>query len=302
MRVPGGKLIRVARDKGLLEVGRRVIHSGLSNTGNAILRAANRFTPDHTMALSPEDRSHLDSNGELRNIHAGRRCFVLGNGPSLSGEDLGPLKDEITLVMNGFYENPIIDRWQPTYYSLSDPAFFDGSEPMRRLIANHHKVSRATFFAPLHFRKAIEENGILPIDRSRYILFRGELRNGPPEEIDLTRFVPGVWSVSELCIMVAIYLGCSPIYLLGLDHDWLAHRAQYGDWQKYSYKFIMEFQHKLWCGYESLSVLARKKEIRIANATKGSFLDIFEYVNFESIVETDASSSHAIVASTAVVS
>jgi len=123
----------------------------------------------------------------------------------------------------------------------------------------------------------------LPNARTRYILFRGELKDSPPKEIDLTSFVPSVWSVSELCIMIAMYMGCSPIYLLGLDHDWLAHRQEYADWQKYSYKFVIEFQHKLWCGYENLLELANRTGTQILNATEGSFLDVFPTASYDSI-------------------
>jgi hypothetical protein len=110
-------------------------------------------------------------------------------------------------------------------------------------------------------------------------------------------------SVSQLCIMAAIYMGCSPIYLLGLDHDWLAHRGEAGhfypghgglekhqefkpqlsDW---SYKFLMECQLKLWTGYETLAEIAARKGIRILNATNGGFLDVFERVNYEDVIRS----------------
>src|SRR5262249_33051041 len=124
----GSKVFRVAREKGSLEVGRRAINYGLTAMGNSMLRAADRFQPDHTMALSQEDRRLLASNSGLRGLHSGKRCFVLGNGPSLCVEDLSPLACEITFVMNRFFDNPIVEEWQPTYYCLSDPAFFDGAE------------------------------------------------------------------------------------------------------------------------------------------------------------------------------
>jgi hypothetical protein len=301
MGTPGSKLVRIAREKGPWEIGRRALHNGLSRAGTLLLRCADRFTPDHTMALSPEDKRLLESNREICGLHSGKRCFVLGNGPSIKLEDLLPLADEITFVMNRFYENPIIEKLQPTYYCLSDSAFFDGSDTMTALKANQLSVPNANFFVPLHFRQAIEANEILPPDRTRYILFRGELRNGWSKEIDLTGFVPGVWNVCELCIMVAIYMGCSPIYLLGLDHDWLAHRSEYGQWQRYSYKQIMEYQQKIWCGYESLSDVASRKNVKIVNATKGSFLDVFEFADYHLLVDHNGQKDQSEVALPAIV-
>ena len=108
-------------------------------------------------------------------------------------------------------------------------------------------------------------------------------------------------SVSQLCIMAAMYMGCSQIYLLGLDHDWLSHKGenshfynghggleknadfkpQLSDW---SYKFLMECQLTLWRGYEKLKEMADLRGISIINATNGGFLDVFERVDYRTLV------------------
>src|SRR5207244_3826243 len=112
-----------------------------------------------------------------------KRCFVLGNGPSLQRENLSPLAGEITFVMNSFFDNPILHEWQPTYHCLSDPAYFDGSPPTRLLKSGAEREAGTSFFCPIHFRSAIEENEILPRDRTHYVLFRGELKDAVPAEI-----------------------------------------------------------------------------------------------------------------------
>ncbi len=40
---------------------------------------------------------------KLYNIHSGKRCFIIGNGPSLKSEDLDKLRDEISFASNGIY-------------------------------------------------------------------------------------------------------------------------------------------------------------------------------------------------------
>ena len=81
-----------------------------------------RITPDPLLAAAkwsldsfqllkswPESRLHpwrRESMKKLRalhNIHAGQRCFVIGNGPSLQKMDLSVLRDEYTFGMNRFY-------------------------------------------------------------------------------------------------------------------------------------------------------------------------------------------------------
>ena len=42
----------------------------------------------------------------------------------------------------------------------------------------------------------------------------------------VTRPIPFPFGTAQLAIMAVMFMGCTPIYLLGLDHDWLAHRGQ----------------------------------------------------------------------------
>jgi hypothetical protein len=67
---------------------------------------------------------HFRQNDEkllaLKDIHRGKRIFIVGNGPSLTVDDLNKLKDEITFASNRI--TLIFDQtdWRPTYYTLCD--------------------------------------------------------------------------------------------------------------------------------------------------------------------------------------
>ena len=96
-----------------------------------------------------------------------------------------------------------------------------------------------------------------------------------------------------------MFMGCSPIYLVGLDHDWLSHRSMQkhfytentienslktdGDSGRPYYKSTIQSSLALWCGYETILKIASNKNINIINATEGGFLDVFERVKYESI-------------------
>jgi hypothetical protein len=56
----------------------------------------------------------------LKNRHKGKRCFIIGNGPSLTTDDLDKLKDEITFASNKIYLAFESTDWRPTYYSVCD--------------------------------------------------------------------------------------------------------------------------------------------------------------------------------------
>src|SRR6476659_3558999 len=85
--------------------------------------------------LEHRDRRYRDSMRRLRafrNIHAGRRCFILGNGPSLNRTDLSLLKDEFTFCSNRFYlmlDRPELRGFRPTYYVCSNDLVVEQCAP-----------------------------------------------------------------------------------------------------------------------------------------------------------------------------
>src|ERR1700738_2271379 len=54
------------------------------------------------------------------NKYRDRRCFVIGNGPSLGKMDLSPLRDEITIGCNGLFLLFEKLGFLPTYYTVED--------------------------------------------------------------------------------------------------------------------------------------------------------------------------------------
>ena len=51
----------------------------------------------------PERRESIRRLGGLKDIHKGKRCFIIGNGPSLRHTDLQKLRGEYTFGMNRVY-------------------------------------------------------------------------------------------------------------------------------------------------------------------------------------------------------
>ena len=56
----------------------------------------------------------------LKNKHKGKRCFVIGNGPSLNKMDLSLLKNEYTFGVNGVFYAFDELGFMPTYYVVED--------------------------------------------------------------------------------------------------------------------------------------------------------------------------------------
>jgi uncharacterized Rossmann fold enzyme len=60
----------------------------------------------------------------FKDIHKGKRCFIIGNGPSLKMEDLDKLKNEYTFAANKIYLAFEETDWRPTYYCIQDLKLF----------------------------------------------------------------------------------------------------------------------------------------------------------------------------------
>jgi hypothetical protein len=116
----------------------------------------------------------------------------------------------------------------------------------------------------------------------------------------MTGVVQSFRSVSAFALAQAIYMECSPIYLLGFDHDYLANRGVDHHFytggtlpglaatnvplgERSTYDSELDALLHLWKNYRSLARIANKKGIKIYNATNGGYLDVFERVDFETL-------------------
>jgi hypothetical protein len=296
-------------------LARKLLEKGLRHASRFLGGAADAFGRPASLPtlLSASDKAVLARNRDLRDKHRGHRCFVIGNGPSLRKQDLSPLANDITFVVNSFFWHPVVSEWQPTYYGLIDPVFFDLREPS--VVTTHHQIASriraSTFLVPLYLhgrskaRELVEQGVILDAARTRYVALEDVGTAEHATEIDLTSSIPAVLNVVQLNIAAAIYMGCSPIYLLGLDHDWMAtlseHRHFYENeslrWSlpeappnrpAATYKQRLIGHLRLWTNYEILDEIARRKGVEILNATRGGCLDVFPRVAYESLLGSDA--------------
>ena len=301
------KIKNIYKQEGTRRLFRHSIVKVFRSSGDFLLNTADRFSriKPSRLFLSRYERQLLEKNRALQNKHKGRRCFVIGTGPSLKTQDLSPLAHEITFAMSAFWKHPIVEKWQPTYYCIADPLFFDGSEPTRDFFGSlKQRIHHTTFFVPVDGARIIQEQQLLSLERTHYVAFPPGLNYGSITDINFVKRVPFVLSVSQLCIMAAIYMGCSPIYLLGLDHNWLSHighdqhfyeglaglekHPEVRTLAEWGYQTAMECTLRLWRIYEMLSAYAHRKGIRILNATNGGFLDVFERTSYEKIIEEKA--------------
>ena len=293
---------------------RRSTAAGLRRAGKAMEALAARVQGP-SWRPSAEDLRLVATNTTLHGMHAGRPGFVIGNGPSLQEQDLAPLADQVTFVANGFWRHPLMaaaetggdKAWQPAYYSIIDPLYFDGSPAMQACFETIRKrARRCTFFVPARNLPAIREQRLLPIESLRTCLFRGGWTDDGPRN-DLSRPLPVLQSVSLMGIVAAMYTGCNPVYLLGMDHDWLSRPVIschhfYADVSVANHPVFeaierggaetyldnLEGMTALYRGYYHVAELAEASGVRIFNATRGGYLDVFPRVTYEDVIPAAA--------------
>lgn len=164
-----------------------------------------RISRQVVWAMAARGRSSRRLLRQCKDQHAGKRCFIIGNGPSLRRMDLSPLADEITFSLNRGY----------LYYDRI-------GGPCTYLVVVNKLVSE-------QFAAEIE---VLPntkfitwthrhyyADRQDVIYYGGPVwRTEPRFSVDPTRDIwPGA-TVTYVALQLAFYMGFEQVYLIGVDH------------------------------------------------------------------------------------
>lgn len=243
----------------------------------------------------------LAKNRDLKNIHNGRRCFVVGNGPSLKTQNLHALRDEIAIVTSSFHLHEAATIVRPGYWVMADPAIW--SNPEKHFLPNLRRVQEqgipSRLFLPtggLAYFESVNSGHLIDLH-----FFHYDHGVGIEQPIDFTHGIPPFGqNVVIASLMLAFYMGCNPIYFIGCDHDFYrltrdeyekggeihhAHPGQnvpppvnvmpWDDWQAAMARMDWE--------YEQLKAYAGLWGFDVFNATRGGCLENFPRVEYESL-------------------
>ncbi len=229
-----------------------------------------------------------------------RRCFIIANGPSIKGQDLLPLKDEVTIAVNSFHFHPEYRRIAPKYHIVVDPLHVVDAPNCIAWLRELEKLDTPTTFVfPVEGAALFEKYGLFKGKTVRFVLLSDQRCGTGNVKGDLSRPVSGVQCVSVGALLLGSFLGFEELYLLGCDHDWLAHptvdthfydaNPHYPDTMPdQSYELQMEKMLELWREYRQVREFALARGTRIYNATQGGFLDVFPRVTYEKVLESRA--------------
>lgn len=244
-----------------------------------------------------EDSAYIRS---LHNKYEGKRCFVIGNGPSLTPEDLDKIKDEYSFASNRIYHIFSMTQWRPTWYlSIDNNVIYSEIDTIKKS-GNFPKLLN---FKAKKYGRSEEEN-------IHYIVFKGKYRINvfkphSPQTLsdDASAFLSQVSSVTVTAIELAIYMGFKEIYLLGVDNNFARKVDKNGKVYidptvKETYfngmKVVegkkdngtsMQFVDSTNGDYLVAKKFADSHGVKIYNATRGGKLETFERVDFDELIE-----------------
>lgn len=163
-------------------------------------------------------------NKEFENIHKGKRCFVIGNGPSLKEQDLSLLENEYVFTVNQIVRNPDFKKIKTNYHFWADPVFFDLSpdkpedlELLEVFKGVNTEDNKPICFLPTYAYDFVKKFILDKELNIRYYKVVYKFHDGYNKRINFTKFIPGFYTVVQYAIAMAIYMGFSKIYLLGCD-------------------------------------------------------------------------------------
>ncbi|GAP13796.1 uncharacterized protein conserved in bacteria [Longilinea arvoryzae] len=167
----------------------------------------NRGRHTFLRGLDPRWRESQQRLESFREKHAGQRCFIMGNGPSLRNTDLSKLRGETTFGLNRIYlafpelgfstsylvavNDLVLEQCQADFRALSMPKFITWRE--RKALSGDPN----TIFVDTDFTG--EEN------------FNGDATG---------RLFEG-FTVTYVALQLAFFMGFKQAILIGVDHNFV---------------------------------------------------------------------------------
>lgn len=230
---------------------------------------------------------------KIRNTHQGESCFIIGNGPSLTIEDLEMLHEHgiDTFAVNRIYQIFPRTKWRPTYYVSTDHVM------IRDKLEEVDQIPAKIKFIPLQNKYYLG----IKVKGAKYFFRNDRRENDQPDgfSLDCTEQVNMRGTVTIACMQLAMHLGYKHIYLLGIDHNFDKIITADGEViinpsvknyfvEGYDDDVASEVTHDLGNttrAYYDVRRFIDKTDVKIYNASRKTKLEAFERVTFEEAME-----------------
>ena len=236
---------------------------------------------------------------KYKNIHEGKRVFIIGNGPSIEKTNLDLIKDEYSIAMNRIsliYEKT---KWRPSYYIFSSSNCLhkkwgkEWTNSVKESCNNNNTIA----FVWNKYKSVID-----PKNKNKNIEW---LKNVTETKPNLNGDINELWwpdnieermdksaTTINLALQLANYMGFSEIIFLGTDLGFKPDNGINNDPNHFSKDYNADIpQNKVnKINNQMLNVhkLARMKisnNVKMYNASLQSTIDVYPRICYETLMK-----------------
>lgn len=246
-----------------------------------------------TYTLSHFEKSKYSKKiRQFKDIHKGETCFIIGNGPSLKAEDLEMLqkKNIPCFAFNRIYLMFDKTNWRPTYYISQDEKTLFSCQDK---ISNMKDVNYKFIPIQLKYYNNIKVKNALYFNLNGG--YDGEKYNFSTN-IDI--LVENSTTVAHSAVQLAVYMGFTTIYFIGVDHNFSVYQNEKGeiikdktvrdyftdDYNKDKSKLYIPRLDRSTKAFLASKIYCDANNIKIKNATRGGKLEVFERVDLDKLL------------------
>jgi len=225
----------------------------------------------------------------FKDKYKSQTCFIIGNGPSLTVDDLNSLKNQITFAVNGIFHLIKETDFEPSFYCVSDQIAWAMNKQLLKdsgiscpvflnYGTNASDISNEVFYFFLNFPFSLKPDNDY-----------GKNMMKTKIESNFENQLYASYTVIATCIQLAFYMGFSRIFLIGADCDYL------GD-KKYAYGStpyhdslpkgdFIKSEERQQLSYRKVKEYADAKGVAVFNATRGGKLEVFPRADFDEVLK-----------------
>lgn len=233
---------------------------------------------------------------KLKNKFDKKTCFIIGNGPSLSPDDLTKIKNYYSFAVNKIYYIFNQTSWRPNFYVSVDKRTinecYDKMKNEKTICFFDYSVKNNKSYS--------DSNNIYLINnRQRFYLNRFKKNRLFKFSKDISNCVEAGETVIYNAIQIAAYMGFKKIILLGVDFNYSKVFSTNGN-VKITSDNNSYFSHRLDeknenvsniigqnCAFRSAKIHCKNYGISIYNSTRNSKLELFDFISLEELIENE---------------
>lgn len=260
----------------------------------------------------PDLNDRLKENAAIKNLKKGKRCFVLGNGPSIKELDFELLGNEDVFTVNQLARRNDYYLLNANFHVWADPIFFNADldkEENQELIKSFFQIKTSSG-SPICFLPIEAENFARTIKLSDAVDIRYFYAHKNfdycTEDIDLAKESYSFGTVVQYAIGIALYMGYSEIYLLGCEatgllnfinsylkkeiKDYAYHISESESRRMLDVTKEYDMEHEFACWgtvfhqYKLLNSYCFNRGVKLINCTPESIIDSLEFMELSEVL------------------